>query len=89
MDNLPFTEKQINNNVFIRHFSKDIESEEMQWHRDKEDRIIEPIHENDWYFQLDNELPIRINKKIKIPKETYHRGIKGSTDLDIKVIKLK
>ena len=89
MNNLPFKEEKIDENVYIRHFSKNVKDEEMTWHRDHENRIIEPIKENDWYFQIDNELPIRIDRKIEIPKETFHRGIKGTTDLDIKVTKLK
>lgn len=89
MNNLPFEEEKIGQNTFIRHFSKDVDSEELQWHRDRENRIVEPLNENDWYFQLDNELPIKIDKKIEIPKETFHRAIKGTTDLNIKLTKLK
>jgi len=34
---------------------------------------------------MDNQLPIPLKKgvKLKIPKEVYHRVIKGSTDLEI------
>ena len=69
-----------------RTFSEDTPSLEFVWHRDKEDRIIEPLHETDWKFQLDNEVPKKLNH-IFIPKGTYHRLIKGTGDLELKVIK--
>lgn len=85
---LPFKEEKIENNLFIRDFSQDTDSGDLHWHRDVEDRIIESIGETDWLFQLDNELPEKIKGKIFIPKETYHRIIKGTGDLKIKLIKL-
>ena len=85
---LPFKEEKISENAFIRTFYQDIESRELQWHRDYEDRIIEPIEETDWKFQLDNELPIKIEGKVFIPKGVYHRIIKGTGDLKIKLEKL-
>jgi hypothetical protein len=58
------------------------------WHRDQEDRIIESIDETDWGFQLDNELPRKIEGQIFIPRGIYHRLIKGTGDLKIKLKKL-
>jgi hypothetical protein len=45
------------------------------------------IDGNDWKFQYDNELPISINKGdiIHVNKYEYHRIIKGSSDLIIKI----
>lgn len=71
----------------IRTFSESTPSMEFVWHRDKEDRIIEPLHKSDWKFQLDNDIPKEIDKTF-VPKETYHRLIKGTGDLRLKVIKL-
>lgn len=84
----PYKEIEIEKNTFIREFSKETDSEEMKWHRDYEDRIIESIGETDWLIQLDNELPKVINNKVFIAKGVYHRLIKGSSDLKIKLIKL-
>jgi hypothetical protein len=42
----------------------------------------------DWLFQRENELPIQINQEIKIKANEWHRIIKGSGDLVVKVIKL-
>lgn len=71
----------------IREFSQNISPFELVWHRDKADRIVEAMHETDWLFQLDNELPIPIDK-IFIPKETYHRLIKGKGKLKVKIKEL-
>lgn len=83
----PYKENKINHNTYIREFSENLSNEEMVWHRDKEDRIISSINKTDWKIQLDNELPKNINENTFIPKETYHRLIKGSGGLTLKVIK--
>lgn len=84
---LPFQETKLENNIFIREFSHDTDSGEFVWHRDRESRIIEPIGETDWLIQLDNELPKKIEGKIFIPVGIYHRLIKGTGDLQIKLEK--
>jgi hypothetical protein len=58
------------------------------WHRDREDRIIESIETTDWKIQLDNELPKNIEGEIFIPMGVYHRLIKGTNELKIKLVKL-
>jgi hypothetical protein len=60
---------------------------ELKWHWDEEDRLIEPLAENDWQFQFDNELPVMIYKQIFIPTGVIHRVIKGTTELKIKITK--
>jgi len=84
---LPFKEEVISTNVFIREFSQDTDSGEFMWHRDREDRIIESISDTDWQVQLDNELPKIIKGEVFIPMGVYHRVIKGTGDLKIKLIK--
>jgi hypothetical protein len=85
---LPFQETKLdNNNVFIREFKQDTDSGEFMWHRDREDRIIESIGETDWQIQLDDELPKIIEGEVFIPMGVYHRVIKGTGDLKIKLIK--
>ena len=73
------------NGYIIREFSQNTSSFEFVWHRDKEDRIVEAIGKTDWKFQLDNEVPKELNR-IFIPKETYHRLIKGTGNLKVKII---
>jgi hypothetical protein len=84
---LPFQETKLENNVFTREFKQDTDSGEFMWHRDREDRIIESIGKTDWLIQIDNELPKEINKEVFIPMGVYHRLIKGTNDLKIKLIK--
>lgn len=85
---LPFKENKISKNTFIREFTQDTDSGEFMWHRDRENRIIESINETDWMIQIDNQLPKKIQGKVLIPMGDYHRLIKGTGDLKIKLIKL-
>lgn len=85
---LPFKETKLEDNTFIREFKQDTDSVELMWHRDREDRIIESIGKTDWLIQIDNELPKEINKEVLIPMGVYHRLIKGTNDLKIKLKKI-
>ena len=85
---LPFSEIKLSDNIFIREFNQDTDSEELKWHRDYENRVVEPINETDWMIQLDNELPKSIKGEVFIPMGVYHRLIKGNGDLKIKITKL-
>ena len=85
---LPFQETKLSDNEFIREFSQNTDSGEFTWHRDRENRIIESIETTDWKIQIDNELPKKIEGQILIPMGVYHRLIKGTGDLKIKLQKL-
>lgn len=85
--NLPFKENK--DGVYhIRTFSEGVGDNELVWHRDREDRVVQSIGETDWMVQLDNELPIPLTETIYIPKNTYHRVIKGNGDLTVKIKKI-
>tara|TARA_B110000971_G_C19953884_1_gene474723 strand:- start:903 stop:1172 length:270 start_codon:yes stop_codon:yes gene_type:complete len=72
----------------LREFSNKTSSIELVWHRDKEDRYVQVVSGTDWLFQLDNQAPQAFPKdKLFIPKETYHRLIKGTGDLVVKIYK--
>ena len=71
----------------IRSFSTTVNSEELKWHWDDEDRVVQAINETDWKIQLDNELPRPIKSRICIPKGKWHRLIKGTVDLQVIVEK--
>ena len=88
MNNLPFKETSVGNNQYIREFSNDVDNHELEWHIDREDRIVEVIENNNWQVQLDNELPKLLKDKLFIPKETYHRVLKGNGKLIVKITKL-
>lgn len=85
-NNLPFSEI-IQEGYHIREFSDETDPKEFVWHRDREDRIVYPTHLTDWLFQMDNELPRIIESEIFIPKGVYHRIIKGSGKLVLKIKK--
>ena len=65
MNNLPFTEKQIAENVFLRYFHHNVLSEELIWHQDREDRIVEVIQSDNWYFQKDDQIPFKLEEGMK------------------------
>jgi hypothetical protein len=75
------------NNIIIREFDKNINSDELKWHRDLKNRKVTILEGKGWFFQKDNELPIKIDKgsTIFIDKLSYHRIIKGNTLLRIKI----
>lgn len=74
-------------NSRIREFKVTTPNKELVWHRDEKDRYVTVLEGEGWEFQLDNELPLALKKRdsIFIPKQTYHRVIKGKTDLLIKI----
>ena len=83
----PFEEEKVSPNTFVRTFKEDVLDDDLQWHYDEEDRIIECNEETDWMFQFDNELPFQIRGQIFIPKDKWHRLIKGTKDLSVVVKK--
>jgi hypothetical protein len=84
----PFDETRDDSGDFVRTFDANVDENELVWHRDREDRIIRPTHETNWQFQLDNELPVNIDREIFIPAGMYHRIIKGSNSLTLSVTKI-
>ena len=53
-----YTQKNLSDNLFERVFSSDVSEDELKWHKDKENRLVEVLNDSDWYFQMDNKLPI-------------------------------
>ena len=85
---LPYNETNLGNNEYIREFDSNVDIHELEWHLDSEDRLVEVVkNEGNWQVQLDNWLPVSLDKKIFIPKETYHRVIKGTGNLVVKITK--
>jgi|TARA_R110000868_G_scaffold8843_10_gene45114 hypothetical protein len=86
---IPYTETEIGQNQYIREFSSDVDTHELEWHLDRENRLIEVVENNGgWEVQIDNNLPCLMEDSIFIPKETYHRVIKGSGKLVVKITKM-
>lgn len=72
---------------FVREFSSDVESSELIWHRDLDDRVVHVMEGVDWKLQMDNELPqtLKVGQDYEIPKMVYHRLIKGNGSLVVKI----
>jgi hypothetical protein len=89
MSDFPFIEEQIKENIFLREFKEEVDSEELKWHMDKEDRQVKVIKSNGWKLQLDNQLPIYLEegKTYFIEKYSFHRVIKGSGNLIVEIEK--
>ena len=79
---MPYTD-----NSNIRTFSKDVNTMDLIWHMDDEDRNIEVLEGKGWKFQRDDELPLELTEgdRIFIPRHQVHRVIKGETDLKIRI----
>ena len=81
----PYTDLEITNKYIIREFGDDIDPIELMWHRDNEDRTIEILGETDWAIQLEDSLPTSLNERIFIKRHEWHRVIKGTGKLTLKI----
>jgi hypothetical protein len=84
----PYTDIETTDKYIIREFNENIDPIELMWHRDSTDRTVEIIGETDWKIQLDNQLPISLNSQIFIPRHEWHRVIKGTGNLKLKIYKI-
>jgi hypothetical protein len=83
----PYTNIEVTDKYIIREFNENIDPIELMWHRDNEDRTLEILDETNWKIQLDNKLPILLENHIFIPKHEWHRVIKGTGTLKLKIYK--
>jgi len=81
----PYNDIEITDEYIIREFDDTVDPVELMWHRDREDRKIVSLAETDWKIQLDNDLPVSMDLPIFIPKGEWHRLIKGSGVLRLKI----
>ena len=83
----PYTDLETTDKYIVREFSQNIDPIELMWHRDKEDRTVEVLEGEGWQFQRDNELPVELKEGVRIfiRKHDWHRVIKGTTNLKIKI----
>lgn len=70
-------------NTIQRKFKEDTPESELVWHRDLRDREVTILEETDWMFQLEDHIPQHLKDTIFIPRNTYHRLIKGKRELNI------
>ena len=85
----PYKDIEIGDNYVVRDFDENIDPIELMWHRDNEDRVVEVLNTTDWKFQYDNQLPIPLkeNVSLKISRHDWHRVIKGTGNLKLRIIK--
>lgn len=90
--NIPYNDTKFDDGSFLRIFDASNSTEdEYVWHRDRHDRVVEVLQSgdgsNEWEFQFEDSLPESIieGQTIKIRKELYHRLIKGSGTLILKI----
>jgi hypothetical protein len=76
-----------NESVVERLFKESCTQNELLWHRDPEDRVVISLQKTNWMIQLDNSIPVSLNFELFIPKETFHRLVKGTGDLRVLVKK--
>jgi hypothetical protein len=84
---MAYKQEFITDKSFTREFSKDVETTELIWHRDKKDRKVTVMEGTDWKIQFDNSLPKDLIKGnvIEIPKMVFHRLWRGKDNLIIQI----
>lgn len=73
-------------NTILRKFKQDTHEDELVWHRDRTDRKVEILNDTNWMVQLEDDIPQQLKETIFIPKNTYHRLVKGTGDLDLRIL---
>jgi hypothetical protein len=71
----PFREARLSDDRLLREFSRDVPSDELIWHRDRETRTVRVLEGRGWALQLDGATPtpLRLGESHHIPAGTWHR----------------
>lgn len=74
----------------LRTFYSNVDSDDLVWHRDLEDRKVTVLEGEGWQFQFNGSLPIELveDRTFMIPRDMYHRIIKGKTKLVLRIEKI-
>ena len=82
-----YTDLETTDKYIVREFDQNIDPIELIWHRDNEDRTVTVLEGKGWQFQRDNELPLVLSEGVRIfiPKYKWHRVIKGTGTLKLKI----
>ncbi len=78
----------INESLEVRGFSKKVNKNLLEWHRDAENRNIFVESGSGWMLQLDNNLPVKLEegKIYRIERGVYHRLIKENACSDLLLV---
>ena len=83
----PYKDLEEGSDYVIREFNENIDPIELLWHRDDEDRLVEVVGQTDWKIQLEDKLPEAMTEPIFIKRHQWHRVIKGTGTLTLKINK--
>jgi len=83
----PYADHHLSERKIIREFSHDVNSNELEWHMDRFDRQVTVLEGKGWKLQLEQGLPFNLieGKTYSIPRESWHRVIKGESSLRIAI----
>jgi len=83
----PYQDNIISEDTKIRIFDENIDPIELMWHRDLKTRQITILEGTGWSYQQEDSLPKQLNPgdQIVIPALEWHRVIKGTTNLKLKI----
>jgi hypothetical protein len=84
----PYHDEISSDDLIVRTFDESIDPIELMWHRDDETRVVQPVSDTDWLIQLDDELPKALTGEVLIDRHRWHRLIKGTSTLTVKIKKL-
>ena len=89
-NDIPCLEEALDGHTVVRIFSKDVLSDELVWHRDRERRIVEVLEGSGWEIQVENRLPEPLvsGRLYDIPAYKYHRIRRGTEDLKVRIRKI-
>lgn len=81
----PYREIKLSGDSMLREFKEDVSSEELEWHMDRRDRRVTVIEGTGWRLQLESGLPFPMlpGETYSIPRESWHRVIKGRGNLRV------
>lgn len=82
-----YSDLEIEEDVVVRTFDESIDPIELKWHRDDECRTVIAVEATDWRIQLENSLPMNLNSAVFIDRGEWHRLIKGTGKLVVKIVK--
>jgi quercetin dioxygenase-like cupin family protein len=85
----PYTQKT-SSDKFYRIFLESVDPDTLVWHRDANTRHVKTLEGQGWKLQLDNNLPVElvIGETYLVPKEEWHRLIKGKGNLKVEITEL-
>jgi hypothetical protein len=84
----PFRERLLSSSRLLREFSRDVTSDELVWHRDREGRIVRTLEGRGWALQVDGALPVplRLGESHHIPAGTWHRLLRRSEVTTLRLV---